>query len=64
MVTGKLATLRLQAGLTQVQLAARMGTTVVTVSRWEQGHNVPPKRIRAKLARVLGVPVDRLGLPP
>ena len=32
---------RLAAGLSQVELAARLGTTQSAVSRWERGHDEP-----------------------
>lgn len=38
----ELAKLRMQAGLTQEQLASKMGVTAVhTVSLWENGKNIP-----------------------
>ena len=35
--------LRTQLKMTQAQLAERLGTTVVTISRWENGHVKPSK---------------------
>ena len=37
MTGGALKRLRQRAGLTQVELAARLGTTATTVRRWEWG---------------------------
>jgi len=42
---------RQAAGLTQAELAARLGTTQSAVSRWENGHDEP--RL-ATLAEILG----------
>jgi len=33
--------LRHDLGLTQVEMAGRLGTSWVTLSRWENGHNRP-----------------------
>lgn len=39
--------LRAKLGLTQAQMAARIGTTVTTISRWETGDR-KPKGLYAK----------------
>jgi transcriptional regulator with XRE-family HTH domain len=53
--TAKLRRLRRQAALSQQELAARAGTTQVTISRLERGHTAARGRNLLKLADVLGV---------
>lgn len=48
-------TLRLEAGFSQAQLAAAMGTQQSVVSRWEAGSGNPTASTIKKLAAVLGV---------
>jgi transcriptional regulator with XRE-family HTH domain len=52
--------LRMAAGLTQMDVAARLGTTPAKVSAWEVGRVVPPTRVLAELAKTLGVDADAL----
>lgn len=43
----KLLSLRKGAGLTQSELAQKIGVTIQTISRWENGMSIPsPKRIK------------------
>lgn len=51
---------RLQAGLTQVQLAERLGCDQQDVSRYERGQAAPRDEMRMKVAHSLGVPVGEL----
>ncbi|CAN5793281.1 hypothetical protein BH23ACT12_BH23ACT12_19260 [soil metagenome] len=51
---------REELGLGQGQLAARVGVTQQTISRWENGDVVPPPKRLAKLAEALGLDLDRL----
>jgi len=46
------AQLRKKLGLSQARLAAKMGTTAATVSRWESGKRPIPE-IAARLLRLL-----------
>lgn len=46
--------------LSQQDLADRMGVTYQTVSTWENGHNQPPPKTLARLARVLGAAIEAL----
>lgn len=46
---------RLRAGLTQAQLADRLGVPQSSVSRWEHGTNIPTVEALQKISEVLGV---------
>ncbi len=50
-----LVTHRLAKGLTQGQLASRMGVHLSTVSAWETGRAVPQPSRLPELARMLGI---------
>ena len=51
---------RKQAGLSQEELAKRLGLTRQAISRWESGAALPTVDNLVELARVLGVSVDEL----
>ena len=51
---------RLQAGLTTVQLAQKMGVTQAAVSQWDSGKKVPGIETVSRLANLYGVTVDYL----
>ena len=51
---------RSRLGWTQEELAERAGVGVSSVSAWERGLNPPTGTSMAKLAEVLGVPVEHL----
>lgn len=53
---------RVPAEYSQRALARRLGVNAETLRSWELGRHKPPKRAAAKLARVLGVTVDQLGI--
>jgi predicted ATPase/DNA-binding CsgD family transcriptional regulator/transcriptional regulator with XRE-family HTH domain len=53
---------RYQLGLTQAELAEKVGTTFETVSRWERGIKVPGAYYRRKLCDVFGKTAEELGL--
>jgi tetratricopeptide (TPR) repeat protein/transcriptional regulator with XRE-family HTH domain len=57
---GRLAQRRKAVGLTQEQLAERLGVERTTVVRWENGDNQPQPWLRPRLARALGISADRL----
>ena len=52
--------LRLAAGLTQEQLAKKMGLDQGAISHWERGKTSPLRKYHKKLAKVLGCTVDDL----
>ncbi len=53
---------RYQLGLTQAELAEKVGTTFETVSRWERGIKVPGAYYRRILCDVFGKTAEELGL--
>jgi tetratricopeptide (TPR) repeat protein/transcriptional regulator with XRE-family HTH domain len=53
---------RQRRGWSQSELAQRLGTTQVNVSRWETGSNLPGPYLRQKLAEVFGKSLEALGL--
>ncbi len=46
---------RIEAGLTQKQLAARIGKPQSAIARWENGTNIPKLETLQQLAEVLGI---------
>jgi transcriptional regulator with XRE-family HTH domain len=46
------------AGLSQAELATRIGTTQPVVSRWERGHDEPRLSTLARIARACGLRLD------
>ncbi len=53
---------RRAAGLTQKQLAEKLGYTEKSVSKWESGEAVAPSVVLPKLSSLLGVSIDGLML--
>lgn len=49
---------RAEAGLTQEQLAERMGTKQEVVARWEGGKVLPSTRTLARIARATGTRLE------
>jgi DNA-binding XRE family transcriptional regulator len=45
----KIKKLRLRMRLSQTEFAKQLGTTWVTVSRWENGHNCPEPKFRDRI---------------
>ena len=64
-MTGRnIAALRLRRGMTQRQLAARLGVSPSTVGMYEQDRRHPGPEMLVKLAAALGTDVNRLVAPP
>ena len=64
-LAARIATLRKDAGLSQAELAKRIGTNASNVAFWELSGTPPRGEILPALARELGVSVDELlGLSP
>lgn len=57
-VTNSIRPLREDAGLTQVELARRVGVTRQTLIAIEQGRYSPTLELAFQIARVLGVGLD------
>lgn len=56
---------RITTGMSQGDLAIRLGVSVETISRWENGHRTPRAADLVGLSRILGKTVDALlGLDP
>ena len=53
-----------RCGLTQSQLAERLGTHQSRVHYWEKGAHPPPRDDLPKIAEVLGLTVEQLILDP
>ena len=58
--SNNLRRLRLAKGLTQEQLAALLGVSIQSVSRWECGNTLPDVMLLPEIARLYGVTVDDL----
>ena len=56
----QLRALRRQHGLSQAELAERIGVHQTAISQWEKGRTSPDRRSLMKLAKVLGVSCDTL----
>ena len=59
-VAGHIREARAAAGLSRVELAARVGVTARTVTAWEQGTRTPPLEGLVAVAGALGVPAGVL----
>ncbi len=55
-----IASLRREQGMTQAELAAKMGVTDKAVSKWERELSCPDIKSLPKLAEILGISVDKL----
>lgn len=61
----RLIKLRKKRGLTQEELADKLGVSGQAVSKWETGNSMPDVALLGQLAHVLGVTVDDLlGIEP
>jgi len=59
-VGGQICSLRKRKGMTQQELAERLGVVFQTVSKWERGETLPDTAILPDLAGVLETSVDNL----
>lgn len=60
MVAARIKLLRDQRGMTQTELAKRLGITRSSVNAWEMGISVPSTQYIAELARLFKVSTDYL----
>ena len=59
--TGKLiAELRREKGLTQKDIAEKLGICAKTVSKWETGHGFPDVSFILELSKILGIDISKL----
>lgn len=58
----RLRTAREQRGWSQAALAEQLGTTELTVGRWERGERSPQLFYRSKLCELFGMTAEELGL--
>ena len=56
----KIKNLRVHSGMSQVQLAERLGITKSAVNAWEMGTNSPSLSYIIRLAQIFGVSTDYL----
>ena len=60
MLGENLKSIRIAAGITQVDLAKKLGVTKQSVSNWENGNIQPSVEMIAKISKVLNVKTDVL----
>ena len=51
---------RKEAGLTQAELADKLGCGIATLQNWEHGKNVPEGAYGMKVCEILGMSMDEL----
>ena len=51
---------RKELGMTQEEMAGRLGVTTPAVNKWERGHTQPDISLLAPIARLLGITTDIL----
>ncbi|MBQ8309942.1 MAG: helix-turn-helix transcriptional regulator [Clostridia bacterium] len=56
----KIAALRKERGMTQAELAEKMGVTDKAVSKWERDLSYPDVALLPRLAELFGISVDEL----
>ena len=59
----KIASLRNQNGLTQEELAEKLGITAQAISKWENGHTLPETVLLPLLARLFDCSIDSILMP-
>lgn len=58
MTGDRLRRAREEAGLSQVQAAAAIGVSNVSITNWEKGHTVPVQGSRRRILEVYGLDLD------
>lgn len=59
-INKQLPYLRSRKGITQKELANRLGVTAQAVSKWENAHCCPDIQLLPDIAKIFGVTVDEL----
>ena len=59
-IGNKIRRMSINAGMTQEQLANKLGVSGQSVSKWERGVSVPEISNLKKISHILGVSVDYL----
>lgn len=59
-IARNLVNLRMQAGLTQLQLAEKLNYSDKAVSKWERGESIPDLRVLVQIADLYNVTLDQL----
>ena len=59
-INKKIVDLRKARGMTQKELASKLGITVQAVSRWETEKCCPDIQLLPDIAQILGVTIDEL----
>ena len=59
----QIVSLRKKSGLTQEELAAKLGITAQAISKWENGHTLPETAMLPLLAEHLACTIDAILLP-
>ena len=60
LVAQRLTEARLALGLSLADVARKLGSSAVTVHRWEKGTNIPSRRMLTALAQIYGRTVEWL----
>lgn len=58
-----LAAARVNAELTQAEVAKMIGVTTKTIRSYEKGHTVPPSPTLKKLSKIYKIPMDNIRIP-
>ena len=59
-IADNIATLRREAGMTQIQMAERLNYSDKAVSKWERGESIPDVAVLKELADLFSVSLDYL----
>ena len=51
---------RKKAGMTQEEMASRLGVTTPAVNKWENNNTLPDVALLSPIARLLGITTDEL----
>jgi len=52
--------IRMEMGMTQKELANKIGVSDKTISKWETGRGIPDTAIMSELCQVLGITINEL----